>query len=344
MIVAIGTEKGAWFYDPNTGQLDGPTMPGWKVTAFTDTVDGTYLLATGSNWFGASIHRSADLAKWSQLTDAPRWPDGGERKLSQIWTFTRSDEVLFAGVDEAGLFRSSNSGTTWEPVDGLNEHPTRPGWHPGFGGLALHKVLVDPTDPNRIWVGISAVGAFRSEDGGESWEPVNDGVAKTAPSKDFDDIGFCIHGLALDPDHPDLLYRQDHQGVYRSSDGANTWERAETGLPGTFGFPMVMDHSSKALYVVPLQSDEFRLPPDGRFRVYRSTDGADTWHESGLGHPEAPTYTAALRGAMDTDHDGGVYYGTTSGTFRLTSDGGDTWTTPPWTLPRILSVKVLPSP
>ncbi|NIA26201.1 MAG: exo-alpha-sialidase, partial [Gammaproteobacteria bacterium] len=205
-----------------------------------------------------------------------------------------------------------------------------------------HKILTDPGNPDRIWAGISAAGVFRSDDGGDTWLPVNTGVAKTVPSRDFDDIGSCVHGLALDPDDSNLIYRQDHQGVYRSSNGGDTWERTETGLPGTFGFPMVMDRSSKTIFVVPLQSDEYRLPPNGRFRVYRSIDGAETWQVSGTGHPKAPTFTPVLRGAMDTDHEGGVYLGTTSGQFRFTVDGGDSWMTEAWTLPRILCVKVLP--
>lgn len=341
MTIAIGTEKGAWLYDPAAGELRGPVLPGWKVTAFTPTGDGRYLLAVGSNWFGASLYRSADLADWKPLLGGPAWPEGGDRKLNQIWSFARSGDTLWAGVDEAGLFRSTDHGETWHPVEGINEHPTRPGWHPGFGGLALHKILLDPKRPERMWVGISAVGVFRSDDGGLTWAPKNTGVAKTAPSKDFDEIGYCVHGLALDPDDPNRIYRQDHQGIYRTFDGGDSWERAETGLPGTFGFPMVMDESSKALFVVPLESDERRLPPDGIFAVYRSTDGGDTWAVSGTGFPSAPTYTAVLRGAMDTDHAGGVFFGTTSGRFWVTNDDGDTWTEQPWTLPRILSVTVL---
>jgi hypothetical protein len=342
MVIAVGTEKGAWFFHPDEGRLDGPILPGWRVTAFGDTNTGDVLLATASNWFGASIHRSANLIDWRQIDQAPAWPEGGDRSLTQIWTFARNGGHVYAGVDEAGLFVSDDDGTSWHPVPGINEHPTRSGWHPGFGGLALHRVVVDPTHDNRLWVGISAVGVFRSDDGGESWHPVNDGVAKTAPSQDFDDIGFCVHGIAIDPEDTNRLYRQDHQGVYRSTDAGSTWVRTEAGLPAVFGFPMVMDHSSRRLYVVPLTSDERRLPPDGRFRVYRSTNGADRWEVSGAGHPDAPTFTQVLRGAMDTDHQGAVAFGTTSGRVGFTSDGGDSWETMAWTLPRILTVRFLP--
>ncbi len=341
MTIAIGTDKGAWFYDTDTDTLSDPVLPGWRVTAFTEAADGSYLLAVGSNWFGASLYRSDDLTDWEPLLGAPAWPEGGDRKLNQIWTFARSGDTIYAGVDEAGLFRSDDNGATWQSVDGINEHPTRPGWYPGFGGLALHRILIDPRTPDRLWVGISAVGVFRSDDGGLTWTSKNEGVAKTAPSKDFDDIGFCVHGLALDPDDPNRIYRQDHQGVYRTFDGGERWERAETGLPGTFGFPMVMDASTKALFVVPLESDERRLPPGGRFAGYRSTDGGDTWSVSGTGFPEAPTYTQVLRGAMAGDNAGGVHFGTTSGRFWATADAGESWHEAPWTLPRILSVTVL---
>jgi hypothetical protein len=342
MVLAIGTEKGGWLFDPADRRLQGPIMPGWRITAFSRTPAGDYLLATGSNWFGASVFRSDDLTDWQQIPDGPGWPEGGERKLTQIWMFARSGDRLYAGVDEAGLFESDDGGESWLPVRGINEHSTRHAWYPGFGGLALHSILIDPSNPDRMWVGISAAGVFRTDDGGDTWRPANEGVAKTAASEEFDDIGYCVHGLAMDPDDPGRLYRQDHQGVYRSTNGAETWQRAETGLPTTFGFPMVMDRSTKSLFVVPLTSDEQRLPPEGRFRVYRSIDGAGTWDVSGSGHPDAPTFTVVLRGAMDTDHNGAVAFGTTSGRVGLTSDGGESWVTMPWTLPRILAVKFLP--
>lgn len=342
MVVAVGTEKGAWFFDPETRRLEGPVLPGWKVTAFTETDGGNYLLATGSNWFGASIHRSSDLHDWTQVEDSPSWPEDGDRKLTQIWTFARSGHRLYAGVDQAGLFTSEDNGSSWQPVDGINEHPTRAAWQPGFGGLALHSILIDPDNADRIWVGISAAGTFRSEDGGETWTPANKGVIKAAPDEQYEDIGYCVHRIVLDPDDSNTLYRQDHRGVYRSPDAGRNWVQTEEGLPSSFGFPMVMDRSSRTLFIVPLASDEQRLPVDGRFRVYRSTDRAMTWEVSGVGHPDAPTYTQVLRGAMDTDDNGIIAYGTTAGTIGLTTDGGASWATMPWTFPRILSVNVLP--
>jgi len=341
MVIAVGTEKGAWFFDPVERHLDGPVLPGWKVTAFTDTAAGDYLLATASNWFGASIHRSANLTGWAQTDESPSWPEGGDRSLTQIWTFARHGGRLYAGVDQAGLFVSDDNGGSWQPVDGINEHRTRAAWQPGFGGLALHSIVIDPDNADHIWIGISAAGVFRSEDGGATWTPANAGVTKTAASEEFDDIGYCVHKIVLDPDDSNRLYRQDHRGVYRSSDGGRSWDHAEDGLPSSFGFPMVIDRSTKTLFIVPLASDERRLPVDGRFRVYRSTNRSGSWEVSGTGQPDVPTYTQVLRGAMDTDDNGAVVYGTTAGSLGLTLDSGDSWETLPWTLPRILAVSSL---
>ncbi len=343
--LAVGTEKGAYLFRSDDARsewdLQGPLFKGWRVTAFGEAGDGTYLLATGSNWFGAALHRSPDLKEWAQIVDGPAWPDGGERKLTQIWTLNRAGESLFAGVDEAGLFRSSDYGDTWQPLEGLNEHPTRPAWQPGFGGLAAHKVVVDWSNPDRVWVAISAVGVFRSDDGGETWVTKNHGIESTVEDELEGDIGYCVHCIVQDPTDADRLYRQEHQGVFRSFDGGDNWERIETGLPAGFGFPIVLDRASGRLFVVPLESDENRLPIDGEFRVYRSDDGGESWSISGTGYPVAPTFTAVLRGAMDADQRKGIYLGTTAGKVMATADAGETWTTLPWTLPRILSVRVL---
>lgn len=343
--VAVGTEKGAYLARSDGPRsewdLEGPLFKGWRVTTFGEAGDGTYLVATASNWFGAALHRSSDLKEWTQIVAGPAWPEGGDRKLTQIWTLTRAGDHLYAGVDEAGLFHSADHGETWQPVDGLNEHHTRSAWEPGLGGLTAHRVIVDRTNQDRIWVAISAVGVFRSDDGGTTWLTKNAGMPAAVDAQEFDDIGHCVHGLVQDPTNPDRLYRQEHLGVFRTDDGGDQWERIEDGLPAGFGFPIVLDRESNRLFVVPLESDENRLPVDGAFRVYRSDDRGDSWRISGTGHPEAATFTAVLRGAMDTDQRGGIYLGTTAGKVMTTADAGDIWTTLPWTLPRILSVRVL---
>jgi hypothetical protein len=341
--IGIGTEKGAFILRASAGdwQVEGPVLPGWRVTTFGRTPSGEHLVATGSNWFGAAIHRSRDLATWDQLVDGPAWPEGGDRKLNHVWTISTVGDTLYAGVDDAGLFASDDGGGSWHPVDGFNEHPTRSKWFPGFGGLAAHCLVADPVDPERMWLGVSAVGVFRTGDGGASWTLHNEGVVPTAPDDDIPGIGFCVHRIVGDPGNPETLWRQDHRGVYRSTDGADTWQRIEEGLPSGFGFPMVRDDASGALFVVPLTSDEHRFPIDGRLAVYRSLDAGDTWHVSGRGFPADPVYAGVLRDAMDTDGDGGVYLGTTSGTVLVSSDAGDTWETIPGVLPRIHSVRVL---
>jgi photosystem II stability/assembly factor-like uncharacterized protein len=342
--IGVGTVKGAFLLrsdDRVSWRVDEPILKGWAVTTFGRAPSGDHLLAVGSNWFGAAIHRSADLVSWEQIVDGPAWPEGGDRKLNNIWTIARVGGALFAGVDEAGLFKSEDDGSSWQPEKAFNEHPTRPGWQPGFGGLAAHRILSDPQDPDRIWVGVSAVGVFRTEDGGESWALKNEGVTKVAPADNHDEIGYCVHCIVADPADADTIWRQDHSGVYRTSDGGDSWVRIEEGLPSRFGFPIVRDAASGALFLGPLESDEHRMPVGGDFRIYRSTDRGESWHVSGVGQPHQPLYAGVLRDAADTDGAGGAYFGSTAGTFHFTIDGGDQWRTLPEVFPRILTVCVL---
>jgi hypothetical protein len=343
MTIGIGTEKGAFFLRRagDGWQVDGPVLKGWRVTTFGRAPSGDHLLATGSNWFGAAIHRSADLATWEQIVDGPSWPEGSDRKLNHIWTITGAGATRYAGIDDAGLFRSDDDGSSWQPVDGFNEHSTRGTWFPGFGGLAAHSLLVDPTDPARMWLGVSAVGVFRTEDGGATWALRNAGVEPTVPDDDHPEVGYCVHRIVGDPDDPETLWRQDHKGVYRSGDGADSWQRIEEGLPAGFGFAMARDARTGALFVVPLESDERRMPVGGEFRVFRSGDRGESWGVSGDGHPEAAVYAGVLRDAMDTDGAGGVFVGSTAGTIHISTDSGDSWAMLPEILPRILSVRVL---
>ncbi|HKY46916.1 MAG TPA: sialidase family protein [Acidimicrobiia bacterium] len=339
--IAIGTEKGAYFLEKNGGwKVDGPRFPGWKVSAFGRAPDGTYLAGLGSNWFGASVHRSEDFDKWVQVETGPSYPAELNRKLTQIWTFHTSGERVLAGVDQAGLFTSDDQGITWEPVLALNEHESRPTWEPGFGGLCAHHIL---TDGDRIWVGISAVGVFRSDDGGKSFGRFDQGVTPTGtPDEDGSGVNlWCVHGLVSDPANPDSIWRQDHMGVYRTLDGGETWVRIETGLPSRFGFTMRRHHASGTLFVVPLAADENRVPVDGRLAAYRSTDGGDSWNVAGSGWPGAEQFTGVLRNAMDIDADGSVAFGTTSGQVYISADVGEHWEQLPFSFPRILTVAVI---
>ncbi len=341
--IAIGTEKGGFLVDPTDDDVSDPLFPGWKVTAFGRSGD-QHLAALTSNWFGVGIQRSTDLASWSAIEAPPSYGDDPEdeaaRHVTAVWTFHRDADWLWAGVEEAGLFRSADDGVTWEGMDGFNAHPTRPDWGPGLGGLCAHRVL---TDGDRVYVAASAVGVFRSDDGGGTFTARNDGVPLAGLEEQPDprpEVGYCVHGLAIDPDDPDRLFRQDHMGLFTSDDGARSWHRHQDGLPAEmgFGFVMLRDGSTGRLFTQPLHSDGQRLPVGGDFRVYRSDDDGVSWAVSGTGWPEAATHTQVLRGAFASDDDGRIAMGTTSGDVWLTEDAGDSWRRLPCSFPRIGAV------
>jgi photosystem II stability/assembly factor-like uncharacterized protein len=370
VVVIVGTSKGGAILRSsparNSWEFEGLSLPGWLVTAATRDSGGRYYLAVSSDVFGAAIMVSDDLQSWRQIENGPKYEasdvgneehnriirssdflgryQGTNRHLDQIWKLHAAGDVVYAGVSEAGLFRSQDRGESWEPVLGFNDHPTRSTWMPGFGGLCLHTILTDRRDPDRIWCGVSSSGAFRSEDGGKSWTGANAGVSEGP------DGGFCVHSMANDPNDADVIYRQDHRGVYRSRDSGDSWEVIENGLPVgplsdshecSFGFPIAVDPGSDSAYVIPLEGDSYRFPREGKLRVYRTRDHGDHWEPLSKGLPEGHTYTSILRGAMATDgmDPCGVYFGTSAGTVYATRDGGDTWTQLPCTLPRILSVE-----
>jgi photosystem II stability/assembly factor-like uncharacterized protein len=259
--------------------------------------------------------------------------------MEQIWTFHTRGDRLYAGVADAGLFTSDDGGSAWSPVEGLNEHPTRPGWFPGFGGLCAHRIL---TSDDQAWVGISAVGCFRSDDGGSTWVPKNAGVppVDAAEGAAPPEIGYCIHGLAHDPSHPDRLWRQDHMGVFRSRDGGDNWERIEEGLPAGFGFVM-WRHLGGRLFTIPLESSENRVPVNGALRVYASDDDGDSWSVAGSGWPDAPQFTGVLRRAFDGTEEGAFCFGTSGGDLWLTRDLGETWERLGPSFPRIATVRLI---
>jgi hypothetical protein len=340
--IAVGTEKGAYLLQGSGSSwtVDGPLFPGWKVSAFGQAPDGAHLAAVGSNWFGIGVHRSPDFADWTELESAPSWPEGGGRKMEQVWTFHRDADRLWAGVAEAGLFTSDDGGLTWEPVPSLNEHRTRADWGPGFGGLCAHRVL---TAGERIWVAISAVGCFRSDDGGATWEAKNEGIpaVDSADRGDRPEVGYCIHGLAHDPARPDRMWRQDHLGMFRTVDGGDTWVRNEEGLPSGFGFVIWRNPGTGRLLTVPLHSSENRVPVEGRLRVYASDDDGDSWAVAGEGWADSPQFTGVLRGSFDGDDSGLFCFGTTGGKLWLTEDGGDSWRELPPAFPRIGAVRLV---
>lgn len=342
MRIAVGTEKGGYLLTESGSSwvVEGPMFPGWRVTAFGQTPGGAHLAAVGSNWFGVGIHQSENLTDWAPTATPPAWPEESGRKMEEIWTFHDDGDRIMAGVAQAGLFTSDDDGATWAPVDGLNEHRTRTDWHPGFGGLCAHRIL---TGAGRIWVGISAVGVFRSDDGGVTWSSKNDGVppVDTAEGASRPEVGYCIHGLAQDATDPNRIWRQDHRGVFRTSDGGDNWEQIENGLPAGFGFVMWRNPSSGRLITIPLHSDENRVPVGGELRVFASDDDGDSWTVAGTGWPHAPQFTGVLRRAFDGDDQGTFCFGTTGGKLWLTRDAGASWAELAPSFPRIAAIRLI---
>jgi photosystem II stability/assembly factor-like uncharacterized protein len=367
VLVIVGTAKGAALLRSDTSRqswdVDALRMKGWAVTAATRDARGRYYVAVAADVFGPAILASDDGKSWEQLESSPRYMPTdvgndehnriakatdflnqikpGSRYVDQIWKLHVDGDVVYAGVSEAGLFRSDDRGKSWQVVPGINEHPDRPGWMPGFGGLCAHSVLTDARDSDRIWVGISSAGVFRSDDGGATFVSKNEGVNAAE--------GWCVHSLAHDPNDAGVIYRQDHRGVYRTRDGGDSWQLIESGLPiselsdglrCSFGFASAMDPASDSVYLVPIEGDNFRFPHGGELRVYRSRDGGDQWEPLSNGLPDG-TYGNILRGAMAVDRldPCGVYFGTTAGAVYASPDGGDSWGQIPCTLPKVMCVE-----
>lgn len=344
-----GTRKGLFVLESDPDRTDwtvsGPALAGWEVSdvRVDDRAERRLFAGVGHFVYGPTVHRSTDDgASWEQVEASPAYDR--DRELNQIWTVVpgRVDDpdTVYAGVDEAGLFVSRDGGDTWGEMEGLTNHETVERWFPGKGGLCCHSVLPHPDDPDRLWVGISAVGVFRTDDGGDSWTLVNDGLEVAAPDDDHGTLGSCVHRLVLDPTDPDRLFQQNHLGVYRSTDAGEHWERIDDGLPSTFGFPLVLHpHDPETLFVFPLESDEVRLAIDGRPAVYRSSDAGDTWERCDDGLP-TDSWVTVLRHGMATDalDPAGVYVGTTGGRIFHSADAGDSWSPIDGHLPRIHSL------
>lgn len=353
-LVMVGTEKGAFFLRSDAAgaswNVEGPMMRGWKVSdiALDRRSEPAFYAAVGSWVYGATIQVSRDWgATWPQVEHGPAYAADARSTLKSIWTIVpgRATEpgVLYAGVDEAGLFVSRDAGEHWEEIPGVANHPTRDEWMGGLGGLCCHTILLHPTNPQRMWVGISAVGVLRTDDGGQTWQTKNTGLTMAIEGKVHKDVGTCVHRMVLDPADPDRLYQQNHMGVMRSADAGDTWERIENGLVTDFGFPMVIHpHDPKTLFIVPEESGEFRMPVGGQLTVYRTRDRGDNWEPLRDGLP-GDCYAGVMRQAMamDDSPEGGVYFGTTAGQLFTSIDNGGHWKALPYTFPRILSVNAV---
>ncbi len=362
--VLVGTRKGAFVLTADGQRRDwtitGPHFGGWEIFHMKGSpADPNRIYASqSSGWFGQVLQRSDDGgATWNpvgnQFTYAGtpgthQWYDGTPHpwEFKRVWHLepSRTDaDTVYAGVEDAALFRSTDGGATWQELAGLREHSTGARWQPGAGGMCLHTILLDPVHPQRLFVAISAAGAFRSEDGGVSWTPINRGLrSQYIPDPDAE-VGHCVHRLAQHAARPDVLFMQKHWDVMRSDDGGNQWREISGNLPSDFGFVIdVHAHQPDTVYVIPIKSDSEHYPPDGQLRVYRSRSGGDDWEPLTRGLPQKDCYVNVLRDAMAVDalEDCGIYFGTTGGQVYVSPDGGDSWRAIAQTLPPVVSVEV----
>ncbi len=350
LLVLVGTRKGAFVLEPSADRtsfaVSGPYCNGWPVQHMTlDPRDGALLAAAGSPWYGQAVWRSEDLgATWTHSSEGLTYGEDGPA-MRAVWHVTPANGALYAGVEPAGLFRSDDGGRTWQHVKGLTDHPSRPGWAPGNGGLILHTILPHPDDPQRMWVAISAVGCFATEDGGKTWEARNKGVRTDFLPGPAPETGQCVHKMALATGDPERLYQQNHCGTYRSDDAGRTWINLDEGLPSTFGFPLVTSPvDGDTFFTVPLNGDDRgRFMPDGRMAVWRTTDRGATWHDLRNGLPQHDAYLGVLRDAMarDTLDPFGLYVGTSAGQLFSSADEGGSWRLAVDFLPPISSVEAV---
>jgi photosystem II stability/assembly factor-like uncharacterized protein len=250
---------------------------------------------------------------------------------------------VYAGAEDAALFRSSDGGDSWQELSGLRKHGTGPSWQPGAGGMCLHTILLDPTNPERIYIAISAAGAFRTDDGGATWKPINQGLYSKYIPNPTAEVGHCVHHISMHPAHPERLFMQKHWDVMRSDNAGDSWQKISGDLPTDFGFAIdVHAHEPETVYVVPIKSDQEHFPLEGKLRVYRSRTGGGEWEPLTAGLPQSNCYVNVLRDAMAVDRldSCGIYFGTTGGQVYGSTDAGDTWQAIVHDLPAVLSVEV----
>lgn len=353
VLVLIGTRKGAFLAESDAArrswQLRGPFCETWPTNhVVADPASGTLYAAGGNEWFGPAVWKSTDFGvSWTHSSQGLAY-EAGQDPVKSVWSLAvAGDGTLYAGVEPAGLFRSTDGGVSWTHLDGLQKHPTRPEWHPGGAGLILHSLVLDPADPKKIWVGISAAGVFASEDGGLTWETRNRGTrADFMPEgQNYPEFGQCVHCLVMAPGGRGRLYQQNHCGMYRSDDGGRSWESIEKGLPSSFGFPAaVHPRDPDGLYLIPLNGDiKGRFMPEGNAAVWRTGDAGASWRAQRFGLPQGGAYFNVLRQAMATDtlEPAGVYFGSNAGGLYASADEGENWDCIAPHLPTITSVETL---
>jgi photosystem II stability/assembly factor-like uncharacterized protein len=347
VLALVGTRKGLFLLTADDGRdswrAEGPLLDGWSVYhAIVDERDGTIYAAANHLVYGPTVQRSTDGGKTWRRSRQLDLPEESGLTVNATWHIEpgppAEPRTLYLGGDPALLFRSDDCGETWEPNRGILEHPTRDRWVPTAGGLSLHSVQLDPGETQRMYVAVGAAGTFRTDDGGKTWEPKNKSVEIDMLPDPYPEVGQCVHKLLLHPARPGRLWQQNHCGVYRSDDRGDTWERVDgNGLPGPFGFTLMLDPADPDVAVViPEKSYEYHYTVDG-LGVYRTRDGGHTWERMADGLPER-AWAAVLREASAFDSES-LYFGTQSGSFFALT-GGDRWVEGVRHLPPILSVEV----
>jgi photosystem II stability/assembly factor-like uncharacterized protein len=361
--VLVGTRKGAFILTSDGKRqrwdVSGPHFAGWEIYHLKGSpADPNRLYASQtSSWFGQLIQRSGDGGKtWEPVGNkfvydgnpgTHLWYDGTPHpwEFKRVWHLEPSltdPDTVFAGVEDAAIFRTTDGAQTWQELPGLRaQQGSR--WQPGAGGMGLHTILLDRSNPRRMYIAISAAGAFRTDDGGERWKPINRGLHSQYIPDPNAEVGHCVHRIAMHPSRPDVLFMQKHWDVMRSDDAGDSWHEVSGNLPTDFGFVIdVHAHEPETIYVVPIKSDSEHFPPDGKLRVYRSRTGGQDWEALTKGLPQENCYVNVLRDAMavDTLDKCGVYFGTTGGQVYASSDGGDSWAPIVRDLPAVLSVEV----
>ena len=362
--------------------VSGPHFAGWEIyhVKGSPADPNRVYAAQSSGWFGQLIQRSDDGGKtWHQPGTPPgeppapgppkaasnkfvydasaetgkpltthQWYDGTQRpwEFKRVWHLEPSltdPDAVYAGVEDAALFRSTDGGENWQELAGLRGHGTGPQWQPGAGGMCLHTIILDPSNPGRIFIAISAAGAFRTDDGGKTWKPINRGLRSQYIPDPNAEIGHCVHHVAMHPSRPGVLFMQKHWDVMRSDNAGESWQEISGNLPTDFGFVIdVHAHEPETIYVVPIKSDSEHFVPDGKLRVFRSRSGGNEWEALTKGLPQSDCYVNVLRDAMAVDalDKCGVYFGTSGGQVYASADAGDNWAPIVRDLPGVLSVEV----
>jgi photosystem II stability/assembly factor-like uncharacterized protein len=362
--VLVGTRKGAFILTSDgkreQWQVSGPHFAGWEIYHLKGSpADPNRLFASqSSGWFGQLVQRSNDGGKtWEAVGNkfaydgvpgTHQWYDGTPHpwEFKRVWHLEPSltdPDTVYAGIEDAALFRSSDGGQTWQELSGLRGHGSGPRWQPGAGGMCLHTIILDPSDPGRMFIAISAAGAFRTDDGGNTWRPINRGLYSQYIPDPRAEVGHCVHHVAMHPSRPGVLFMQKHWDVMRSDDAGDSWREVSGNLPTDFGFVIdVHAHDPETIYVVPIKSDSEHFVLDGKLRVFRSRTGGNEWEPLAKGLPQSNCYVNVLRDAMAVDSldECGVYFGTSGGQVYASADAGDSWAPIVRDLPAVLSVEV----